>query len=184
MELAVARPDLVTWLVLLDPPFDPKLRNTEVGDVAGLRHAAPGELEAYLLERNPGGGELLASTLAREFRQADDHAFEALLAAGPFHARRLDIPTLLIQADPARGGVLGDRGAAAAVSALGDASLLKLNGAPHAVHASHAAQVADAIKAFAAAHPVSRSTLPDPRPTGVAPDQSGGYRDSRSGCRH
>ena len=43
-------PDLVTWLVLLDPPLDRELHNPEIESVSRLRHAPPGELEAYLLE--------------------------------------------------------------------------------------------------------------------------------------
>jgi pimeloyl-ACP methyl ester carboxylesterase len=102
-----------------------------------------------LLARNPGGGELLATALAREFRQAADAAFETLLGAGPFAALHVAARTLLIQADPTRGGVLGDRAGAAAVSKLGNATLLKIDGASHAVHASHPAEVAAAIRRFA-----------------------------------
>ena len=81
LELADLRPDLVTWLVLLDPPLDRELRNPEIESVSRLRHAPPGELEAYLLERNPGGGKLLAESLARLFRQASDAAFSSELAS-------------------------------------------------------------------------------------------------------
>ncbi len=160
MRLAATRPDLVAWLVLLDPPLDAELRNTEVEGVYRLRHAPGGQLEAYLLERDPGGGELLANALAREFRQAADAAFETLLATGPFAAEPVAARTLLIQADPSRGGVLGDRAAAVAVDALGNAELLKIEGASHAVHASHAAEVAAAIRDFAA-----YSSAPDSSPS-------------------
>jgi pimeloyl-ACP methyl ester carboxylesterase len=155
MQLAASRPELVQWLVLLDPPLDPSVRNTEVDAVYRLRHAPAGELEGYLLERNPGGGELLANALAREFRQAADAAFEELAAARPFRALRVAAPTLLVQADPARGGVLGDAAAAAAVARLGNARLLKIEGAPHAVHASHAAELVTAIRRFAGYPPAN-----------------------------
>jgi pimeloyl-ACP methyl ester carboxylesterase len=46
LELAALRPELVSWLVLLDPPLDPSLPNPEVEAVYGLRQAPPGELEA------------------------------------------------------------------------------------------------------------------------------------------
>ncbi len=160
MQLAATRPELVAWLVLLDPPLDAALHNTEVEDVYRLRHAPAGDLEAYLLERNPGGGELLAGALAREFRRAADAAFATLLAAGPFSALPVTARTLLIQADPSKGGVLGDRAAAAALETLGHAQLLKLEGASHAVHASHPAEVAAAIRRFAAEASVSRTSAP------------------------
>jgi pimeloyl-ACP methyl ester carboxylesterase len=109
-----------------------------------------GELEAYLLERNPGGGELLASTLAREFRQASDAAFEAMLNAPTFALTPLDTPTLILQADPEHGGVLGDEAARRAARTLGNATVVKIPGATHALHASHATDVAQAIREFQA----------------------------------
>jgi len=149
LQLAEIRPDLVSWLVLLDPPLDPELRGTEVREVSQLRHAAPGDLEAHLLERNPGGGQLLADILARLFRQASDAAFEVMLALPTPTLRRLEVPVLVLQADPAHGGVLGDAAAQNAVKALGNARLIKIDGASHALHASHPAEVARAILQFA-----------------------------------
>jgi pimeloyl-ACP methyl ester carboxylesterase len=148
LKLAELRPDLVRWLVLLDPPLDPELRNVEVEAVYRLRHAPPGELEAYLLERNPGGGKLLADILARLFRRASDAAFEAMLTAPTVRVSRIETPTLVVQADPLKGGILGDAAARAAVDALGNAALVKIPGAPHAVHAGHPAEVAEAILRF------------------------------------
>jgi pimeloyl-ACP methyl ester carboxylesterase len=148
LEMAALRPDLVKWLVLLDPPLDPELRNPEIGDVYRLRDAAPGELEAYLLERNPGGGELLANFMARLFRQANDAAFEAMLGREAFPIQRVRVPILLIQADPTHGGVLSDASARAAAEALGDAKLIKLEGASHTVHASRPNETARAILEF------------------------------------
>lgn len=148
MTMAELRPDLVKWLVLLDPPLDRGARNGEIPEVYRLRHAPPGELEAYLLERNPGGGQLLADSLARLFRQASDAAFEAMRGRADFRISKLQVRTLLIQADPAYGGVLGDEAARAAAEALGDATLIKLPGATHAVHASRPDEVARAILEF------------------------------------
>jgi N-formylmaleamate deformylase len=157
LELADLRPDLVTWLVLLDPPLDRELRNPEIESVSRLRHAPPGELEAYLLERNPGGGKLLAESLARLFRQASDAAFEAMLDPTRPDPPVVSQPTLLIQADPQRGGVLGDAAAHAFVERLPRGKLVKIPGASHAVHASHPAEVARAILDFAgySSEPVS-----------------------------
>jgi pimeloyl-ACP methyl ester carboxylesterase len=149
LALAEAAPELVRWLVLLDPPLDPAARNSEVPEVYRLRGAAPGELEAYLLERNPGGGRLLAEMLAREFRLASDAAFEAMLQAPTCAVKPIPTPTLVLQADPTRGGVLGDSAARSATQSLGHARLEKIPGATHAMHASSPGDVARAIREFA-----------------------------------
>ena len=149
LETAALRPRAVPWLVLLDPPLDSGNRNSEIADVFRLRGAPQGRLEEYLLQRNPGGGALLAQALAGMFRQASDAAFEAMLARDTFAAVRVEQPTLVIQADPATGGVLGDAAAARALSALPNGQLVKIAGAPHALHASHPAQVMQAIREFA-----------------------------------
>lgn len=149
LRLAELHGELVRWLVLLDPPLDPARPNREVPDVYRLRKASTGELEAYLLERNPGGGKLLAETLAREFRQASDAAFEAMLNAPVYPVRPLATHTLILRADPACGGVLGEQAASTAERELGNATVQVFAGAPHALHASHPAEVAQAIRTFA-----------------------------------
>src|SRR5919202_6879972 len=131
---------------MIDPPLDAERRNPDIRSVYELRHAAPGELEAYLERVNPGGGRLLAESLARLFRQASDAAFEALLHAPPGspetweRAARVRQPCLVLQADPARGGVLGDAAAQAFVARLAAGEWQKIVGAPHALHASHPAE--------------------------------------------
>jgi pimeloyl-ACP methyl ester carboxylesterase len=149
LALAEQHPELVRWLVLLDPPLDPAARNAEVPEVYRLRSGPPGALEAYLLERNPGGGSLLAEMLAREFRLASDAAFEAMLDASSYPLKSLRTPTLVLQADPTRGGLLGDSAARSATQTLGNARLEKIPGATHALHASHPADVVAAIREFA-----------------------------------
>ena len=157
LAMAELRPDLLSWLVLLDPPLDPGLPNSEVPSVYRLRHAPPGELEAYLLGRNPGGGPLLAQSLAKLFRQASDAAFEAMLDPDDRHGRapaistraaRITLPVLVLQADPDHGGVLGDAAARQFVDRLSNGTLHKIAGATHALHASHPAEVARAILDF------------------------------------
>jgi N-formylmaleamate deformylase len=157
LAMAELRPDLIRWLVLLDPPLARSLPNSEVPSVYRLRHAPDGELEKYLLERNPGGGPLLAQSLAKLFRQASDAAFEAMLdptdragraPAVATNASNITNPVLVIQADPNRGGILGDAAARAFVDRLPNGKLLKIAGATHAVHASHPAEVARAILGF------------------------------------
>ncbi len=157
MAMAEQRPDLVSWLALLDPPLDPGVHNSEVPSVYRLRHAPAGELEAYLLSRNPGSGPLLAQSLAKLFRQASDAAFEAMLEPNDADGRapavvtqaaQIALPVLVLQADPARGGLLGDAAARHFVDRLPNGTLRKIAGATHALHASHPAEVARAILDF------------------------------------
>jgi pimeloyl-ACP methyl ester carboxylesterase len=154
VALAEQWPELVAWLVLLDPPVDAERRNPDVPRVNELRHAPPGELEAYLLANNPAGGPHLAAMLTRLFREASDGAFQALLrapAGSPEtwqRAEHVHQPCLLLQADPEQGGVLGDTAAEAFVTRLPNGRLQKIEGASHALHASHAEAVARAILAF------------------------------------
>jgi pimeloyl-ACP methyl ester carboxylesterase len=148
LRMAEGQADLVPWLVVLDPPLDPNLRNPEVESVYRLRHAPAGELETYLLSRNPGGGALLAESLAKLFRQAADAAFEAMFTNWPFQAPSVRQPVLVLQADPAHGGILGDAAAQAFVKRLPHGQLQKIPGAAHALHASHPAEVAQAILEF------------------------------------
>jgi pimeloyl-ACP methyl ester carboxylesterase len=149
LALAEQYPELLRWIVLLDPPVDPQTRSSEVSEVYRLRSAAPGELESYLLERNPGGGSLLAEMLAREFRLASDAAFKAMLQAPSYAVKPIPTPSLVLQADPKRGGVLGDDAAQSATRTLGNATLVKIPGATHAMHASHPGDVVRAIREFA-----------------------------------
>lgn len=150
LELAHDWPKLISWVVLLDPPLDAAISNADIPQVYRLRHAAPGELEAYLLEGNPRGGRLLAEQLARMFRQASDGAFETMLArADRAAAPRVEQALLVLQADPGHGGVLGDAAAAALLNRQPRAELHRISGGSHALHASHPAEVARAILAFA-----------------------------------
>jgi pimeloyl-ACP methyl ester carboxylesterase len=154
VALADLRPELVAWLVLLDPPLDAERRNPDVSTVFRLRHAPAGELEAYLLANNPGGGQHLAATLARLFRQASDAAFRALLDHPPGspetwdRAPRVHQPCLVLQADPEHGGLLGDAAADAFVARLPNGRRQKLHGAAHALHATEPDTVARAILDF------------------------------------
>jgi N-formylmaleamate deformylase len=154
LALTDLEPPAVQWLALLDPPLDRSLRNSEVPDVFRLRHATPSHLEKYLLERNPGGGELLARALADMFRQASDAAFEAMLShehrtRALEQAGRIRQHCLILQADPRHGGVLGDESAQELTTHMPNATLKKIEGATHSMHASHPAQVAQAILDFA-----------------------------------
>jgi pimeloyl-ACP methyl ester carboxylesterase len=79
-----------------------------------------------------------------------------MLANWPFSAPVVQQPVLVLQADPARGGVLGDAAAQAFVARLPAGQLEKIEGASHALHASHPAPVAEAILAFGKYEPASQ----------------------------
>jgi pimeloyl-ACP methyl ester carboxylesterase len=166
LALADLRPDLVEWLALLDPPLDETLRNPEVTEVYRLRHAPAGELEAYLRGRG-SGNELLAPL----FGQAADGPFEGMLEGGfrndaLAQASRVSVPCLVVQGDPAHGGVLGDAAAARLTRALTNGELVKVEGASHAVHATHAAQLAETIKQWD--RPARRRPDPGSTPGGAS----------------
>ncbi|HEV2121539.1 MAG TPA: alpha/beta hydrolase [Chloroflexota bacterium] len=144
LSLSAQMPPPISAAILLDPPLDEEIENPDIEEVYRLRHAPPGELEAYLS----------APILAPIFRQASDAPFEALLArprgAPDLWALAPDVtvPVLLIQADPAQGGVLGESAARSFVARLPKGRLVQITGAPHAVHASHRQQVAEICLRF------------------------------------
>ena len=146
IALAAHHSDCISATILLDPPLDPDIQNTEVVDVYRLRSAPPGELERYLS----------APALAPIFRRAADAAFAEYLGRprGAQWARdaapHITIPTLLIQADPGAGGVLGDQVATTFTAALPAGERAMLPGGAHAVHATHGARVAELALEFLA----------------------------------
>jgi pimeloyl-ACP methyl ester carboxylesterase len=157
LALADLRPDLVSALVLVDPPLDAAVSYRTVQDVYRLRHEPPGALESYLQSTDPTSSPLLAAALARLFRQADDAAFQAVLHTPPDHwdawdrAPHVQQPTLLVQADPDHGGILGPIAAHSFTGRLPRGQMCAIPGAAHAVHASHPAPLAAAVLDFLAA---------------------------------
>lgn len=153
VALADQQPERVAWLVLIDPPLDAQRRNPDVPRVAELRRGPSGALEDYLLANDSRSGRLLAESLARMFRQASDHAFQAQLSAPAGspetweRAARLRQPCLVIQAEPERGGVLGDAASQEFVARLRAGRRVKIVGS-HALHASAPGEVARAILDF------------------------------------
>lgn len=148
LALAAGSPGHVSAVALLDPPLDSERRNPDIATVYRLRKAPPGELEAYLS----------VAALAPVFRQASDAAFEAMMSAPAgapwaWEARhRISAPLLLVQADPSRGGVVGDAAAQDFVAPLPHAELLTVPGAAHTVHVSHGPLVAEALIEFLERH--------------------------------
>jgi pimeloyl-ACP methyl ester carboxylesterase len=155
LALASDAPARVAALTLLDPPLDPERTNPDVPEVYRLRKEPGDALERYLA--SDGGSPLVARTMAPVFRQAADAAFETYLTAprgAPWAwaaAPSIQSPVLVVQADPAEGGVLGNEAAQAFVQRLPRGQLVKLPGAGHTVHAAQPKETAEAIVAFLAA---------------------------------
>ncbi len=153
-QLAAERPELVSKLILLDPPFDPERPREPIQQVERLRHGEPGDLERELTRREPGMGELYAKALAGLYRTASDGAFQAVLRAErgfPFVAALLSgiqVETLVVAADPKLDAALGEEAAKRVVDALPKGRLLVLAGARHAVHASKPRELAEAVLGF------------------------------------
>jgi pimeloyl-ACP methyl ester carboxylesterase len=156
-QLAAERPELVSKLVLVDPPFDADRPRDPIQQVERLRHAEPGDLERELMRRESGMGELYAKALAGLYRTASDGAFQAVLRAErgfPSIAALLpgiQIETLVIAADPALDAALGEEAAKRVAEVLPKGRLLTIPGARHAVHASKPREFAEAVLGFLAA---------------------------------
>ncbi|MFN8633081.1 MAG: alpha/beta hydrolase [Chloroflexota bacterium] len=152
--LAAERPELMTKLILVDPPFDASRPRERLGVVERLRHAEPGALEAELMRLEPGISELYAKAIASLYRAAADGAFQAVLRAEPgFPAAVAALPnikveTLVVAADPALDAALGAEVAERIGSQLQHGRVLTIPGARHAVHASKPREFARAVREF------------------------------------
>ncbi|HZO32517.1 MAG TPA: alpha/beta hydrolase [Chloroflexota bacterium] len=150
--LAAERPELMEKLVLIDPPFDATRPRDHIAIVEKLRHAGPGALEAELMRREPGMGELYAKALASLYRSAADGAFAAVLRGEPgFPAavaalRNISVETLVVAADPSLDAALGPEAADHVASILQNGRILTIPGARHAVHASKPRELVRAVR--------------------------------------
>jgi len=150
--LAAERPELMTKLVLVDPPVDATRPRDPIVTVEKLRHAEPGALEAELIRREPGMGDLYAKALASLYRTAADGAFQAVLRSEPgFPAvvsvlGNVKVETLVVAADPRLDAALGAEAAEHVVSLLPQGRLVTIPGARHAVHASKPRELVKAVR--------------------------------------
>ena len=153
-QLAAERPEMIGKLILVDPPFDPTRSREHIAVVEKLRHPGPGPLEAELLRREPGMGDLFAKALAGLYRSAADGAFQAVLrseAGFPSVVALLgniQAETLILAADPSLDAALGAEAAEKAVAALKHGTLRTISGARHAIHASKPREFAQAVHEF------------------------------------
>jgi len=153
-QLAAERPELVSKVILVDPPFDPERPRDHIAHVERLRHEGDGALERELMRREPGMGDLYARALANLYRAAADGAFQAVMRAEagyPSIAALLGgirAETLVIAADPTLDAALGEAAAQQVVAALPHGRLLTIPGARHAVQASKPREFAEAVLSF------------------------------------
>ena len=161
--------DIVRGRVLVDPPItggptrDPVMLRT----ILDLKHEPPGRLADYLQSQNPGSGRLYAEAMSDMWHEAADGVIVDVLDGGDRYwdiepaLRWNTAPTLILQADRARGGVLTDIQAQRAINILPDGKLIHVAGAGHAIHADKPVEFAQILLDFAGiAHP---STVPPER---------------------
>ncbi len=153
LAMAMAEPDRISRLVLLDPPLDPAISNEVVGEVARLRQEPPGPLETYLASFH---GDAASRSLAGLFRLAAPGTLETYLASprgAPWAwdaAPELHVPVLIIQADVAVDGALGDDAANQFARRLPRGTRVHIPGASHAIHASRPREAVAHIDHFIA----------------------------------
>lgn len=148
--------DVVSHRVLVDPPLTGgPLRDVEIfRRILQLKHEPVSVLADYLARFNPKTSRFLLKTMAEMWHEASDGVIEDMLARPQDYndvdaALRLNSgPTMLMQADPALGGVLSNARADRALRLLNDGSLLKFPGAGHAIHAFRPKEFAEALVRF------------------------------------
>jgi pimeloyl-ACP methyl ester carboxylesterase len=151
--LAAERPELMSAVVLIDPPFDASRSRSQIEVVERLRHDEDGALEAELMRREPGMGDLYAKALASLYRTAADGAFQALLRAEPGFPQiaamlpNITIEILVVAADPKLDAALGADAAAHVASQLQRGRVVTIPGARHAVHATKPRELVKEIRA-------------------------------------
>lgn len=149
--------DMVGHKVLVDPPLtggpvrDPETFRT----ILRLKREDPDALAAYMRQTNPEVGRFLADMMAEMWREASDGVIVEMLAEKNDYfvvdpaLEVTEQPTLLLQADPHRGGVLTDEQAAGALRVLPHAAVARVPGAGHAIHATNPLEFVKLVSDFA-----------------------------------
>jgi pimeloyl-ACP methyl ester carboxylesterase len=148
--------DVVSHRVLVDPPLTGgPIRDAEMfRDIRRLKHEPVRVLADYLGGFNPGAGRFYLHAMSEMWHQAADGVIDDMLARPDDYyaidaALRLDeAPTLLMQADRSRGGVLSESEAARALALLPHGFLRRFPGAGHAVHAYQPVEFVSAVQQF------------------------------------
>jgi pimeloyl-ACP methyl ester carboxylesterase len=149
--------DIVSHKILVDPPLTGgPVRDPETfATILELKRKSPEGLAAFLRRSNPGIGQFLAQTMAEMWQESSDAVIEDMLADRERYFTLdsslsvTEQPTLIMQADPSRGGVLSDDQAERALRLLPHGTLTHLPGAGHAIHATNPAEFSALVTEFA-----------------------------------
>lgn len=148
-------PDIVSHRILVDPPLtDGAVHDRAMlTEILRLKHGPPDTLADYLQSYNPGAGRFLMTMMANMWHEAADGVIEDALADPDYFAidpalRGDQSQTLIVRADPERGGVLSEAEARHALALLARGSLVYLPDSGHAVHATHPAQFTRIVREF------------------------------------
>jgi pimeloyl-ACP methyl ester carboxylesterase len=151
VAVAAAAPEQVAAVVLEDPPLA-AFRGTPFGDrpehdyfVAMRDLAASGrsipEIAAILGAQSPNTDAVALHAHASRLARLDPDVLDLIVndrAIGTYDQdaclRAIASPTLLLQADPAAGGALGDADAERAAELLPQGTLVRLPGIGHGIH--------------------------------------------------
>lgn len=152
--------DTVARRVLIDPPLTGGL----VRDVAmfreilRLKSSPPSKLAQYLAQSYPETGHFMLMAMARMWQLASDSVIQEMLEQPEtFFAVdaclvAIDTPVLIMQADPACGGVLSDQQAKHALKLLRNGTLVRFEGVGHAIHGRQPARFVAELLTFAQQH--------------------------------
>ncbi len=148
--------DIVSHRVLVDPPLTGgPVRDADMfADILRLKHQPMESLAAYLEVKNPEGGRRYAEILAAMWQEAADGVVSDMLATRDNYfaidaaLKAVDAPTLLLQADPGRGGVLTDAQAQRALDLLPRGTWKQVPGAGHAIHATNPREFTELVVRF------------------------------------
>jgi pimeloyl-ACP methyl ester carboxylesterase len=148
--------DMVSHRVLVDPPLTGgPIRDAEMFQaILALKHEPARVLANYLQTFNPGAGRHYLHMMSEMWHEAADGVIEDMLAspddyyAVGDHLRHIEAPTLLLQADPALGGVLSTEEAERALALLPHGQQIEVPGAGHAIHAYKPAEFVQIVSAF------------------------------------
>src|SRR5207302_1063268 len=116
-------------------------------------HAPVPELVDYLERYNPGAGRFLMTTMSEMWHRAADGVIEDALADDNYFdvapaLRGDESQTLIMRADPVRGGVLSEEDAKRALALLPRGRVTYLPGSGHAIHVTHPSEFARIVYQF------------------------------------